>query len=71
MNKFFDLMIPRFMTEEVALSDNGDHYEIACSMVDVQPGETFDAIGTMRIFNLFGFALFPSMVGDPRPFTRK
>ena len=59
------------MTEEVALIDAGDHYEVACSMAWAPPGETFDAIATMRCFNLFGFGLFPSIVGEPRPFVRK
>ncbi len=63
--RFFDIMVPRFMTEDVAALafDCGHcdepHYAPICSMADVMPGETFDAIIAMRSFNLFGFGLFP------------
>ncbi len=65
--KLLDIIIPRRLTEEVALTDDGDHYQIACSMADVRPGERFDAVATMRTFNLFGMALFPELTGEPRP----
>lgn len=65
--KLLDIIIPRLLTEDVALTEVGDHYEIACSMADVRPSERFDAVATMRTFNLFGMALSPTMVGEPRP----
>lgn len=64
--KLLDIITPRLLTEEVALTEVGDHYEIACSMADVRPGERFDAVATMRTFNLFGMALFPELIGEPR-----
>lgn len=70
LKTILDVLIPRFMTEEVALADTGDSYVIACSVVDLEPGEIPDAVATMRIFNLFGFALFPKMIGEPRPYVR-
>lgn len=66
MNRLLDILIPRFITEEVALTDAGDHLEIACSMADVKPGERFAAVATVRTLNLFGLGLFPTMIGEPR-----
>ena len=66
MNKILDILLPRFITEEVALRDDGDHLVIACALADVKAGEEFPAIATVRAFNLFGLALFPKMIGEPR-----
>lgn len=61
----WDFLIPRFVTEEVALRYVGDDftttrsewddYEIACSLSDVEPGEIFDGIATVDCFQAFGF----------------
>lgn len=67
LTRLLDIITPRFVTEEVALRDDGQHLVIACSMADVRPGECFDGVATMRNFNLFGMALFPVMVGEARP----
>jgi len=72
-----DFIVPRFITEDVALryvgnpvmssfSEWGD-YEIACSMDDVQPGEEFDGIGSVDAFQFLGFGL-TYRVGNFRPF---
>lgn len=66
MNKILDILLPRFITEEVALVDAGDHLEVACALADVKPGEAFAAVATIRSFNLLGRALFPKMIGEPR-----
>lgn len=66
MNRLLNILIPRLITEEVALADAGDHLEIACSMADVKPGERFAAVATVRTLNLFGLGLFPTMIGEPR-----
>jgi hypothetical protein len=67
--KILDVLIPRFMTEDVALIDTGERYEIVCSMVDVMEWERFDGVATMRVFNFLGFALFPKMIGEVRPWS--
>lgn len=67
MRKLLDLILPRFLTEEVALHDNGDHLVIVCPMADLKPGERHHAVATMRVFNLFGRALFPRMISGPWP----
>ncbi|MED5608519.1 Lar family restriction alleviation protein [Pseudomonas sp. JH-2] len=67
MNKILNLLLPRFLTEEVALHDNGDHLVIVCPMTEVKPGERFHAVATMRVFNLFGRTLLPRMVSGPWP----
>ena len=66
-----DILVPRFLTEEVALDAVGDQFEIICSMADIQPEEEYDAVATMQVFNLFGFALFPKLVGEPRPWPAR
>jgi len=72
-----DLLIPRFITEDVALRYVGDpvasnwsewgDYEIACSLADVQPGEEFDGIGSVDAFQFLGFGM-AYRVGNFRPF---
>lgn len=69
IRQLFDIILPRFITEDVALHDNGDCYEIVCCMSDIQEGERFDGIVTMRTFNLFGLAIFPKQVGEVRPWA--
>ena len=75
LSKLLDIMIPRFITEDVAVERRvcddccEEHYEIACSMLDIEPGERFDGIATMRGFNLFGMLLFPRQVGVVRPWV--
>lgn len=66
MNKLLNILLPRFITEEVALRDAGDHLVPACSMEDLRPGERFAAVATIRSFNLFGLAIFPRMIGPAR-----
>lgn len=71
----WDFLIPRFVTEDVALRYVGDDfttcssewgdYEIACSMIDVDPGEVFDWIATVDAFQAFGFG-FAYRVGNFR-----
>lgn len=61
--RLLDILIPRFITEEVACIDVGDHLEIMCSASDLQPGEHCDSIVTVQTFNLLGFGLFPKVVG--------
>lgn len=72
-----DFIVPRFITEDVALryvgnpvmssfSEWGD-YEIACSLADVQPGEEFDGIGSVDAFQFLGFGM-AYRVGNFRPF---
>lgn len=65
--KLFDLLVPRFMTEDVALIECVDGFAIVCCMGDVEPGECFDAVATLRVFNLFGFGLWPEQIGEVRP----
>ena len=73
-----DFIVPRFITEDVALryvgnpvmssfSEWGD-YEISCSLDDVQPGEEFDGIGSVDAFQFLGFGL-TYRVGNFRPFV--
>lgn len=67
MNKFLDILIPRFITEDVALRLNeNDEYEVVCSMKDLGEYEQADAVMSMTSFNLFGLALFPKAAGAVR-----
>lgn len=65
INKFFDIVVPRFMTEVVAFgySDKHQAYIPVCSIKDVNKGEKF-MYGVLKSFNLFGMALFPSLDGE-------
>lgn len=57
-----DYLIPRFITEDVAVAmvgsgDNWDTFEIVCSMEDVEPGERFDGIAEVDAFMWFGIGV--------------
>lgn len=57
-----DYLIPRFITEDVAVAmvgsgDNWDAFEIVCSMEDVEPGERFDGIAEVDAFMWFGIGV--------------
>ena len=74
----WDFLIPRFITEDVALRYVGDDftatwsewddYEIACSLMDVEPGECFDGIPTVDAFQFLGFGM-AYRIGEFRPFV--
>lgn len=71
MHKIIDILIPRFVTEDVALYDGGDG---VCrpyfSMRDFDPGWDVepDMVARMRHFNLFGLAIAARPIGDPVSF---
>jgi hypothetical protein len=62
-----DLLIPRIITEETALSWNGQEWEAVCRMADIKPGETFDAVVTISGLTFLGLMFFGRMVDEPRP----
>ncbi|MEN6549433.1 MAG: hypothetical protein ABFE07_25590 [Armatimonadia bacterium] len=68
--RLLDIVIPRFLTEDVCVLWDGETYEIVCCLADACDGEEFDGIATMRCFNLFGIGLFPSFVGEVRPWQK-
>lgn len=68
---FLDWFVPRFFTEDVALKDEGDYYEIVCSMKDIEPGEWYDGVVALNAFNFFGNAYFVKQVGEVRPWPSK
>ena len=60
----WDFLIPRFITEDVALRYAGNGLEegwgcseIVCSMEDVEPGERFDGIAEVDAFMWFGIGV--------------
>lgn len=64
-----DILVPRFVDDEMACNDlGGDEYELL-ELGAVEPGERFDCIITVRSFNLFGYGLFPKQIGEGRPFV--
>ena len=64
---FLDIYFPRFMTEDVAFKSIGYYkYEPICSVKDLHPSDTFDAIFKVRAFNLFGLAIFGRIVQEIR-----
>lgn len=71
--RLLDILIPRFVSEDAAAvvthcgHCDEEHPHPVCAMADVEPGEVFDGIITMRSFNLFGMGLFPSFDGEMRP----
>lgn len=73
--KLFSILIPRFIKEEVAftLYEEGETpedntYFPICALDDVDETDDVQMVGMMRSFNLFGFALFPKLIGELRPY---
>ncbi len=67
-----DILVPRFLTEDVALRFvGGDRtglgtYEIVCCMNDVLPGEAFDAVATVDSFSWLNIGI-TARVRNVRP----
>ena len=71
MNYWLDILIPRFVTELTAFEEvNGEYYSVCPYSRAVEAGEVFDAVGTVRCFNLFGTAIFCSLVGELEDWPR-
>ncbi|AUV59185.1 hypothetical protein HOS86_gp069 [Klebsiella phage vB_KpnM_KpS110] len=72
-----DICIPRFISEEVAFAlveegegEDFDAYVPICSLKDItDEDDDVVMVGTMRSFNLFGFALLPKLIGELRPYN--
>lgn len=67
----WDVLVPRFITEDVAMERIGDGFSIkdfapVCSVADVVPGESFDAIATVDAFQFLGMG-FAYRIGNFRP----
>lgn len=72
----WDVLVPRFITEDVALKHMGDgdpadwaSYDIVCAMEDVQPGEMFDGVATVDAFQFLGMGI-TYRIGNFRPWPR-
>lgn len=73
LKRFFNSFVPRFLTEEVAFEKLDDGYHIICPLWLMNEGEQYDALGKIRTFNLFGWAICPRLIGsiDRKPGTKK
>lgn len=60
-------LVPRFVTEDVALELSDDGYHPVCSMEFVEPGERFDGVITVRSFTWFGVCCFGKAMSEVRP----
>lgn len=73
--RWLDILIPRFVSEETAVQNQLcghceiEHPQPVCAMSDIEPGEVYDGIVTVRFFNFFGEALFPRLAGPIRPWV--
>lgn len=64
-----DRLVPRFLTEDVAVASRGDVPDVVCSMLDIEPGEEFAGIATVRSFTWFGLCFLPRQIGAIRPWV--
>ena len=65
MKKLLDILIPRFLMEWVVLEETENDLVPVYSLKDLEPGELPAWVVEMQVFNLFGIALFPKVVGEP------
>ena len=58
----YDMLMPRFVTEQLALTycEEDGEYEVYGQLWLCDESDDIDAICTCKCFNFFGFALFPS-----------
>lgn len=67
-----DLLVPRFITDDVAMryvggpTDDFDSYEIVCHMKDVRLGERFSAVASVESFVWLNFGV-SLRIGNFRP----
>ena len=66
--KPLDVLIPRFLQEDVALVDVGTHYEIVCAMSDLESGENTTPLPPCKPSISSALPFFPKMVGGVGPF---
>jgi hypothetical protein len=72
---WLDILIPRFITEDAAANVTYcghcdlPHPQPVMPMSNVEPGNVFDGIITVRYFNLFGSALFMRWNTAMRPWV--
>lgn len=66
LKKFYDVMMPRFITEYVVLVEQHDGYHPLCSLDDLEVWEFHKSMAFQkwRSFNLFGQAILPKAIGE-------
>ena len=64
ISQFIDAFMPRFVTDKVAFELIGGCYHGIGPLRLLELGEHYDATGAVRSFNLFGWAIFPKLIGE-------
>lgn len=59
----FDILIPRFITEDVALIRDGDDVELL-GIADQYDLDEYDGVVAVDCFSWLGFGFFPSFYPD-------
>ena len=66
MHYLLEILIPHFVTENVAVLDLPEGYHIVCveDVLKYRPGIKYDKIIKVRSLSFFGHGLFPKVVED-------
>ena len=66
MHYLLGILIPHFVTENVAVLDLPEGYHIVCceDALKYHPGVKYDKIVKVRSLSLLGYGLFPRVVGE-------
>lgn len=80
--RYMGFFIPHFVTEEMACeehycpddwalppSQRRTHLEIICPLEDVEEGEVFDCVITVKAFAFLFWGFLPKPIGGRRPFV--
>ena len=69
LSKLLDILVPRFVTEDVAVKQVGRSslHEHVSPMKDITPSARYDGVATMCTFKLLGYRLFSKQIGEVRP----
>lgn len=57
IKKFIDLVVPRFITEDVAFYNDGTQWIPMFPVSELTPEDEYHAVGTIHSFNLFGYGI--------------
>lgn len=66
MNRALDILIPRFVTEYVVLTEDEEHFYMLCPvhMVPDEEKGLYKKMVLVKAFNLFGKPIFVRLAGE-------
>lgn len=64
----YDFLVPRIVTEDVAVNWDGDEYTVVCPVKELEPYEEHMGVCKIKAFTWLGVGFFGRMEVPPRDF---